>query len=1015
MPLARRQPVLHPTMLVIALGAAFSAMPALVRAQPSGAQIIAGQATFASQGNSLLITTRNAPGTSHSAIDWQSFSIPGGGSAWFAQPGAGSTVINRVVTSQPSLIFGSLGSNGRLVLVNPAGITVGAGAVVDTAGFTASTLQMSEADALAGRMRFGGIGASSASVRVDGHIIARNGDVILIAADVNVGATALIRSPSGATLLAAGQKVALTGRGLQGIQLELQAPADRAVNLGTLQGDAVGIFAGQLRHSGLIAAVAATAEGGKVVLRGVETVELLGGIKSARGQQGGMVHVTAGKVLLRSGALIDVSGERGGGEALVGGGLHGTDVRLANASQTVAEAGSVIKADATMQGSGGTVVVWSDDATRMHAAISARGSAKSGDGGLVEASGKRWLDFQGTVDTRAPAGKTGTLLLDPTDITISTAATTNGTCSISPGCFVLASTSSASNLYVADLTTALASTNVTVNTSSAGGGLGDIGINTPVSYASATSLTLVAGRNINVSFPLTNTGAGSISLQASNNVNVAANLSAASLNITAVNANFSAGTATMNGSYNVTGATNITGGSATFNAPASTAGGTLSSGQLGGAGTLTVGSGSFDWTGGSMADRGTLAIGSAGTLNIASIGPVSLNGHDIVNAGIVNWSGPSTVRADIASPSAIVNQRGGQFNASADGAIINNGGGSGPITFTNAAGAIFTKSGPGTSTIGAVFNNDGQVNVIGGTLALNSAVTNTGQVTLSPATTLRVPAGLTNAGVIAGSGTLDLAGATLTNNGTLSPGPSGAVGTMTLIGSIDTGSGTIESKLLNASSYDVISVSGNIAVHPGTVLSPINLAGASYAANTYFDIIQTTGEISSVGGSVTAPTGMTATAVPFPAAVRLIALAAVTAVLPTATPTPTPTPTATPTPTPAPTVAPTPAPTPTPTPAPMPAPAPTPAPTPPIAAPAPAPAPATVPSPTPAPSPNVQAVIDLLRNEGTRALVAEAVRAQDIQLTSFTDFVARGPAGKIEDKALKSPPAIFVIEGQCRP
>ena len=150
MPLGRHGSALRPTLLVVALGAAFSAMPALVRAQPSGAQVIAGQASFASQGNSLLITTRNAPGTSHSAINWQSFGIPAGSSTWFSQPGSTSTSINRVLGPNPSAIFGSLGSNGRLVLVNPAGITVGAGAVVDTAGFTASTLQMAAVDAKAG-------------------------------------------------------------------------------------------------------------------------------------------------------------------------------------------------------------------------------------------------------------------------------------------------------------------------------------------------------------------------------------------------------------------------------------------------------------------------------------------------------------------------------------------------------------------------------------------------------------------------------------------------------------------------------------------------------------------------------------------------------------------------------------------------------------------------------------------------------------------------------------------------
>ena len=59
----------RPTLLALALSSAFSAMPSLVRAQPSGAQVVAGQASFTVQGTSLLVTTRNAPGANHSAIN----------------------------------------------------------------------------------------------------------------------------------------------------------------------------------------------------------------------------------------------------------------------------------------------------------------------------------------------------------------------------------------------------------------------------------------------------------------------------------------------------------------------------------------------------------------------------------------------------------------------------------------------------------------------------------------------------------------------------------------------------------------------------------------------------------------------------------------------------------------------------------------------------------------------------------------------------------------------------------
>ena len=292
----------RPAAAVLAVAAAFLSSP-IALAQPSGAQAIHGQASLSQQGSNLLVTTQNGAGTNHSAIDWQSFSIPGGSTTHFQQPDAASLSINRVLGNNPSAIFGTLSSNGRLVLVNPSGIAVGAGAVVDTAGFTASTLRMSDADARAGRLVFGGDGMASGTLSVDGKILARSGDVVLIAPDVQLGSQALVQSPGGATLLAAGQKVELTGRGLEGIRMELQAPGDKAINLGTLQGDAVGIFAGQLKHSGLIQANAVSAEGGKVVLKaGAGDALVDGRIAASAGSQGGSIDVLGQRVGLLAGA-----------------------------------------------------------------------------------------------------------------------------------------------------------------------------------------------------------------------------------------------------------------------------------------------------------------------------------------------------------------------------------------------------------------------------------------------------------------------------------------------------------------------------------------------------------------------------------------------------------------------------------------------------------------------------------------------------------------------------------------
>ncbi len=403
----------RPLVLALALSACFAA-PTL-HAQSTGAQAIHGAAALSRSGANLTVTTQNGAGTSHSAINWQSFNVPGGSTTHFAQPNAASTSINRVLGNDPSAIFGTLSSNGRLVLVNPAGIAVGAGAVVDTAGFTASTLRMSDADALAGRMRFGD-GSLAGSLSVRGRVVARGGDVVLIAPQIDTGAQAVVQASGGDTLLVAGQKVSLTGRGLEGIQLELQAPADRALNLGTLKGDSVAVFASQLRHSGLVQAQSATVEGGKVLLRGQVSADVTGKAIATRGDKGGAIHVTAAQTTLHATAQLDASGPAGGGEVLVGGGWQGKGP-LANAQNTTALAGSTIHADSTSAGNGGTVVLWSDGATRTAASISARGGPQGGDGGRVETSGKT-LVRRGLPDVGAPRGRAGEWLLDPDYIRI---------------------------------------------------------------------------------------------------------------------------------------------------------------------------------------------------------------------------------------------------------------------------------------------------------------------------------------------------------------------------------------------------------------------------------------------------------------------------------------------------------------------------------------------------------------------------------------------------------------------
>src|SRR3984957_14037245 len=120
-------------------------------ANPTGMQVVAGQVSTVTSGNQLLIT--NSPGT---ILNWQSFSIMPGELTRFIQQSATSSVLNRITGQNPSQILGALQSNGKVFLINPNGIVFGAGSRVDVNGLVASSLNLSDADFLAGNLKFSG-------------------------------------------------------------------------------------------------------------------------------------------------------------------------------------------------------------------------------------------------------------------------------------------------------------------------------------------------------------------------------------------------------------------------------------------------------------------------------------------------------------------------------------------------------------------------------------------------------------------------------------------------------------------------------------------------------------------------------------------------------------------------------------------------------------------------------------------------------------------------------------------
>ena len=287
---------MKPRFISVAVAASFLAGAAF--ANPTGPSVVNGNATIVQNGNLLQITN-----TPNAILNWQSFSIGANEITRFVQQSASSAVLNRVVTQSPSTILGTLQSNGRVFIVNPNGILFGAGAKVDLAGLVATTLGLSDADFLAGRMRLAdGLGASVVN---HGNITTgAGGNVYLVGSAVTNNG--IITSPQGEVILAAGNRVELVNPGTPNLRVEIAAADNQAINLGQILSDAgrVGIYAGLINNAGSIRADGAVSEGGRILLKATKSATLGStSVLSAQGQGGGRIEVLAGDSVQVAGRL----------------------------------------------------------------------------------------------------------------------------------------------------------------------------------------------------------------------------------------------------------------------------------------------------------------------------------------------------------------------------------------------------------------------------------------------------------------------------------------------------------------------------------------------------------------------------------------------------------------------------------------------------------------------------------------------------------------------------------------
>jgi filamentous hemagglutinin family protein len=526
-----------------------------LQANPGGGVVVHGNVAMEGQAGRVLNIRQ---GSANAIIDWESFSIDADEMTRFIQPGTNSAVLNRVTGGDLSEIHGALRANGNVFLINPNGILVGPGGSIDVHGLVLSTLDLENGEFLAGGDQVFK-GSSSAGVTNLGRINAIGGDVFLIGRTVTNSGS--VHAREGTVGLAAGEEVLIKADdGFGGERVFIRATGAGVSGPGILNDGSIAGAAAELKahgnhyalainNQGAIRATGAVHSGGRVHLQGIGGgVSNSGSIRATsygcrsrrlRSHRGCLCEGgwgTESRKSFRCGFGEDRSKRRRGDrrEDRVGffprvrrvrrdrGGTDPSEGRFTRRRQWEPRwrgadwrripgrrsglherhpgrrwrKGPPVRADAIGSGDGGSVVLWSDGDTLFQGEISALGRG-TGAGGFVEVSGKEGLLVDGTVSTLAEIGAHGRLLLDPKNITISTAA------------------SSATNINNTTLATLVGTNHVIVSTLDAGTAqAGHISVSAPVRYNSANSLTLLAEGDLYLGDDILNQGTGNLNLVA---------------------------------------------------------------------------------------------------------------------------------------------------------------------------------------------------------------------------------------------------------------------------------------------------------------------------------------------------------------------------------------------------------------------------------------------------------------------------------------------------------------------
>lgn len=138
--------------------------------------------------------------------NWHSFNVGEVARVTFNQPDANSIALNRIAATAPSEIFGKVLANGKLILVNPAGMVIGINGQISASSVVASTMNISDSNFNSNVWLYER-GTATGTIDNRGIILSNDGNTSVLASSISNSGT--IRAKSGNTVLANGNRVTL--------------------------------------------------------------------------------------------------------------------------------------------------------------------------------------------------------------------------------------------------------------------------------------------------------------------------------------------------------------------------------------------------------------------------------------------------------------------------------------------------------------------------------------------------------------------------------------------------------------------------------------------------------------------------------------------------------------------------------------------------------------------------------------------------------------------------------------